>query len=405
MNTTAPTTTTTTTAPTTSTTTTTPTTTTTTTAPTTTTTTTTTETTSTSTLTTRTSTTTATIIFLTTSITAAVTSKTLTQPSATSFDLSKGGTVRGSTSILGIASKPTLMTTSTTALITRTIIAELGVSVQSSAGISEQDKSVNSQPGSPLQTRGSSLINPKDAPGMSAAKLIGLMVIYSTDVLYQWIDNLFPIATGNKTLREDFSEAKADVDFVRQIQENHQGQDDVMLVTGIPFGLRKGDTPVISRLHSRKPNNRKTRRERSLISNDLKPMHDQIGDLAFNNYRMYADAGRTLSTGNSYRDEHTRTEDVCKELEVVKSACEKDSLVLGTSVAHFENGRLHSCRLLWSCIFNELRYDASAHKESFSQDNEPLDASKPPQPSPEVSLWDDIRAYGNAVVEALNGLR
>ncbi|VDN29931.1 unnamed protein product [Cylicostephanus goldi] len=35
------------------------------------------------------------------------------------------------------------------------------------------------------------------------------------------------------------------------------------------------------------------RRERSLISNDLKSLQDQIGDLAFNNYRTYADAGRT----------------------------------------------------------------------------------------------------------------
>lgn len=36
-----------------------------------------------------------------------------------------------------------------------------------------------------------------------------------------------------------------------------------------------------------------TGRERSLIANDLKSLQDQIGDLAFNNYRTYADAGRT----------------------------------------------------------------------------------------------------------------
>ncbi|PAV64612.1 hypothetical protein WR25_01688 [Diploscapter pachys] len=35
------------------------------------------------------------------------------------------------------------------------------------------------------------------------------------------------------------------------------------------------------------------RRERALISNELKSLQDQIGDLAFNNYRTYADAGRT----------------------------------------------------------------------------------------------------------------
>lgn len=34
-------------------------------------------------------------------------------------------------------------------------------------------------------------------------------------------------------------------------------------------------------------------RERALISNELKSLQDQIGDLAFNNYRTYADAGRT----------------------------------------------------------------------------------------------------------------
>ncbi|CAJ0601669.1 unnamed protein product [Cylicocyclus nassatus] len=91
------------------------------------------------------------------------------------------------------------------------------------------------------------------------------------------------------------------------------------------------------------------RRERSLISNDLKSLQDQIGDLAFNNYRTYADAGRTTQhcteiftemkdklrvvSGEipelavELRDFHTRTKDVCKELEVVKSACEKDSPV------------------------------------------------------------------------------
>ncbi|KAK6027139.1 Dor1-like family protein [Ostertagia ostertagi] len=35
------------------------------------------------------------------------------------------------------------------------------------------------------------------------------------------------------------------------------------------------------------------RRERNLILSDLKSLQDQIGDLAFNNYRTYADAGRT----------------------------------------------------------------------------------------------------------------
>ncbi|VDM76690.1 unnamed protein product, partial [Strongylus vulgaris] len=90
-------------------------------------------------------------------------------------------------------------------------------------------------------------------------------------------------------------------------------------------------------------------RERSLISNDLKSLQDQIGDLAFNNYRTYADAGRTTQhcteiftemkdklrvvsgeipeLATELRDFHTRTKDVCQELEVVKSACEKDSPV------------------------------------------------------------------------------
>ncbi|KHJ93679.1 Dor1-like family protein [Oesophagostomum dentatum] len=90
-------------------------------------------------------------------------------------------------------------------------------------------------------------------------------------------------------------------------------------------------------------------RERSLISNDLKSLQDQIGDLAFNNYRTYADAGRTtqhcteiftemkdklrLVSGEipelatELRDFHARTKDVCNELETVRSACQKDSPV------------------------------------------------------------------------------
>ncbi|KAJ1362873.1 hypothetical protein KIN20_022580 [Parelaphostrongylus tenuis] len=47
------------------------------------------------------------------------------------------------------------------------------------------------------------------------------------------------------------------------------------------------------------------RRERSLILNDLRSLEDQIGDLAFNNYRTYADAGRTNPTlhRNIHRNE------------------------------------------------------------------------------------------------------
>ncbi|EYB97488.1 hypothetical protein Y032_0140g2171 [Ancylostoma ceylanicum] len=91
------------------------------------------------------------------------------------------------------------------------------------------------------------------------------------------------------------------------------------------------------------------RRERSLISNDLKSLQDQIGDLAFNNYRTYADAGRTTQhcteiftemkeklrvvsgqipeLAAELRSFHTRTKDLSNELEIVRSACQKDGPV------------------------------------------------------------------------------
>ncbi|VDL74401.1 unnamed protein product [Nippostrongylus brasiliensis] len=91
------------------------------------------------------------------------------------------------------------------------------------------------------------------------------------------------------------------------------------------------------------------RRERNHILSDLKSLQDQIGDLAFNNYRTYADAGRTtqycteiftemkdkLRTVSAQVPElsseltafHARTKDLTKELELVKSACQKENAV------------------------------------------------------------------------------
>ncbi|KAK6747470.1 hypothetical protein RB195_000582 [Necator americanus] len=91
------------------------------------------------------------------------------------------------------------------------------------------------------------------------------------------------------------------------------------------------------------------RRERSLISSDLKSLQDQIGDLAFNNYRTYADAGRTTQhctdiftemkeklrvvsgqipeLAAELRSFHTCTKDISNELETVRSACQKDGPV------------------------------------------------------------------------------
>nr|CDJ93876.1 Dor1 protein domain containing protein [Haemonchus contortus] len=91
------------------------------------------------------------------------------------------------------------------------------------------------------------------------------------------------------------------------------------------------------------------RRERTLILNDLKSLQDQIGDLAFNNYRTYADAGRTTQhcteiftemkdklrvvsaevpeLASELRTFHTRTKDLSRELDAVQSACHKENLV------------------------------------------------------------------------------
>lgn len=88
------------------------------------------------------------------------------------------------------------------------------------------------------------------------------------------------------------------------------------------------------------------RRERSLILNDLISLEDQIGDLAFKNYRTYADAGRTTQHCTEIFTEmndklrivseqipklaselkcfHACTKNVSNELDLVKSACQKE---------------------------------------------------------------------------------
>lgn len=89
------------------------------------------------------------------------------------------------------------------------------------------------------------------------------------------------------------------------------------------------------------------RRERSLIQGDLKSLQDQIGDLAFNNYRTYADAGRTTQhcteiftemkdrlrvvsarvpeLASELRSFRARMKDVSNEIDIVRSACQKDN--------------------------------------------------------------------------------
>ncbi|KAE9418876.1 hypothetical protein Angca_003405, partial [Angiostrongylus cantonensis] len=89
------------------------------------------------------------------------------------------------------------------------------------------------------------------------------------------------------------------------------------------------------------------RRERSLILNDLRSLDDQIGDLAFNNYRTYADAGRTTQhcteiftemseklrvvseqipkLASELQSFHTCAKNVSNELDIVQSACQKES--------------------------------------------------------------------------------
>ncbi|RCN27335.1 hypothetical protein ANCCAN_26932 [Ancylostoma caninum] len=64
-------------------------------------------------------------------------------------------------------------------------------------------------------------------------------------------------------------------------------------------------------------------------------------------------------------------------------------------------------RLATNNFLNEAKVlsVASGELSSLSMESEATDNSKPPQPSPEVSMWDDICVYGNAILEALNSLR
>ncbi|CAJ0598723.1 unnamed protein product [Cylicocyclus nassatus] len=62
-------------------------------------------------------------------------------------------------------------------------------------------------------------------------------------------------------------------------------------------------------------------------------------------------------------------------------------------------------RMATNAFLNDAKVVSIANGElsSLALNNEAMDASKPPQPSPEV-LPDEICVYSNAVVEALNGL-
>ncbi|VDM58719.1 unnamed protein product [Angiostrongylus costaricensis] len=141
------------------------------------------------------------------------------------------------------------------------------------------------------------------------------------------------------------------------------------------------------------------RRERSLILNDLRSLDDQIGDLAFNNYRTYADAGRTTQhcteiftemseklrvvseqipkLASELQSFHTCAKNVSNELDIVQSASQKESA-------------LWELLSLPSGIANKLVEARSfLLEELFNKFSGPLDLASSIQPSldPRWETW------------------
>ncbi|PIO65465.1 hypothetical protein TELCIR_12863 [Teladorsagia circumcincta] len=56
-------------------------------------------------------------------------------------------------------------------------------------------------------------------------------------------------------------------------------------------------------------------------------------------------------------------------------------------------------------FLNETKVLSVSTGEISSLSERGAPTSGPPQPSPEISMWDDICVYGNAILEALNNLR